>query len=233
MGAEAAGLQKGDVLVKLAGQRLGDILSMQRAIENYQAGDIVKVIFYRGQSKYSGRMALSPRPIPAIPATAEALAESLRQAYQPLTQELVQAAGDASMEAIAYTPIQGEWSSKEILAHLILTEIETQNWIAGLVEGQEHLAPFQVRSPTRMAGLVKVFPDLIGMVRELALNQVITIAMIHELPSEFIARKRSYWRMAYSLLEMPTHLRNHSRQVLRLLQAAGSQQKSPTSTEER
>ena len=59
-GAQAAGLQKDDVIVKLGGKTAVDFTSLNNALQGRQAGDKVKVVFYRGGEKKTVTMALSP-----------------------------------------------------------------------------------------------------------------------------------------------------------------------------
>lgn len=68
--AAAAGLQKGDVIVGLNGQKVVGITSLRTALQNYKPGDIVTVTVYRNQQKINLRMRLTqlpPNPFPNTP----------------------------------------------------------------------------------------------------------------------------------------------------------------------
>jgi S1-C subfamily serine protease len=49
--AERAGLQKGDVIVELAGQSIANIYDYTYALELLKVGESVKVIYVRGGEK--------------------------------------------------------------------------------------------------------------------------------------------------------------------------------------
>ena len=48
----------------------------------------------------------------------------------------------------------------------------------------------------------------------------LTVAMAAGLPEEFVARKRTYWRLAYNLLSTPYHYHEHCKQIQVLVAAA-------------
>ncbi len=70
MGAEAAGLQKDDILVSLNRYDLKGYQDFTPALGQRKAGDEVEVIFYRDGEKQIVQMALSHRQIPETPQSA-------------------------------------------------------------------------------------------------------------------------------------------------------------------
>jgi uncharacterized protein YndB with AHSA1/START domain len=78
MGAQVAGLQRDDVLVQLGEYAITRYAALARALQHYQVGDRVPVVFYRGPQQQTLTMELSRRPQPDLPATPAALAGVMR-----------------------------------------------------------------------------------------------------------------------------------------------------------
>ncbi len=223
MGAQAAGLQSGDIIVKLAGAKMTTHNHLWDILSNYHAGDQVKVVYYRDGQKNSTMMELSQRSIPKVPGSAEILAENIQKRYAELYQRLVQNLEGADDEQATYHPAPHEWNVKEILAHLIATERETHSWIARLIEGQEAGFIYHANLPARISAIVSAYPGLGELLGELQRNMAETVALVSSLPQEFVTRKRSYWRLGYDLLDTPLHYEDHISQVRAVLEAERNQ----------
>ncbi|MCG8350189.1 MAG: PDZ domain-containing protein [Chloroflexales bacterium] len=104
MGAQAAGLQKDDVIVSINGQAIIDFPTLATALDGCQAGDTVAVEFYRGSERRTAAMTLSARQMPVIPVQSQALAETLQQNYTRLLGELTQILVGVSEEDAMYRP---------------------------------------------------------------------------------------------------------------------------------
>ena len=219
MGAQAAGLQTDDVIVKIAGEKVTGINSLPRVLKDRYAGEKVKVIYYRDGKKFSTKLELSRRPIPDIPATADALLGEMEGIYAKIDTDLEKLFTDVTEEDASYKPAPDEWSAKEVLGHLIASERETHSWIASLIEGQEADFTFHSNLSTRVMAIVTAFPSLLEILGELRRNKAETMAMIAALPPDFVARKRSYWRLAYTLLESPLHYQAHFDQIQAVIAA--------------
>lgn len=221
MGAAAAGLQSGDVLVGIAGQDASNWPNLSNALSAHQAGDEVEVVFYRGLEKKTVTMKLSGRPIPQIPDSASELAQAVDKIYAEAEKELDEFFESVSEEQASFKPTPGEWSIKENLAHLIHSERGWHTWISDLIEGQEsHYDDFGGNNQARVTATVTAYPTLEALRDELRRNQSETLTMIAELPEEFVSRKSSYWRVAYNLLETPYHLHTHLEQMQAALDTA-------------
>ena len=88
MGAAAAGLQAGDVIVSLGGHDTPDSASLHSALQVHRAGDRVEVFYYRGAEKRMITMELSRRPLPDLPVTLAGLVEAMRQKIEARFSEL-------------------------------------------------------------------------------------------------------------------------------------------------
>jgi hypothetical protein len=170
-------------------------------------------------------MTLSGRPIPEVIFDAAWLADKIRPIFAE-TYDAVKACFEGAREAEAEAaPAPGEWSAKQILAHLIQAErgflqFHTQ-WLGGNEPWQDDyganlLGPLQA---TQTA--FPTIPDLLGELKRLLDEEV---AFTAHLPAEFVARKGSFWRYAHALITTPfTHPGSHIEQIRAALQAARAQ----------
>lgn len=221
MGAYAAGLRKDDVLVGLAGKKLTDWASLAAALQSHRAGDEVKVAYYRGPEKRTTLLKLSARPMPEIPATAEGLAQAMRKIYAESDAEIAHLFDGVTEEEAACEPAPGEWSAKEVLCHLIVGERDQQAWIGYLLGGHE---PWwdkwggNIRQRhTAVMAVASSVSDFLEMLKH---HELETVAMLAALPADFVARKGSYWRVAYNLLQTTDHNSDHVRQIRETIEAA-------------
>jgi uncharacterized protein YndB with AHSA1/START domain len=219
--AAEAGLQTGDLLVKFASQKTNTLADLGRALNRHQAGDKVKFLFYRGDIKMNGKAQLSRRPVLEVPNNAEALAEAVSRQYDRFTVDLDALLVGVSEEQAEQRSDPSEWSVKDILAHLIATEREIHAWIARRVEGQEADFGLRANQPVRIRAIISTFPALVSLAAEVKRNQAETVAMVYDLPEEFVRRRRSYWRVGYELLQMPAwHMPDHLTQMRTTLENA-------------
>jgi hypothetical protein len=73
----------------------------------------------------------------------------------------------------------------------------------------------------RVKSVVAAYPGLSDLRGGLALNQQEGVALLAELPAEFVARKSSYTRVAANvLLDTPAHYKEHLDQISTTLAAA-------------
>jgi uncharacterized protein YndB with AHSA1/START domain len=229
-GAQASGLRQGDILTKMAGRRLTSIADLIEVKKTHRAGDQLKIIYFRDGEKKRGKLELSSRPLPEVPSTAEALATTVEKQYSEADQQLAVSLKAVDEDLANYRTAPQEWSVKEILSHLIANERETHSWIAGLIEGQEADFIYHTNHPLRVKAIVEAIPRIEDLLAELKCNEAETIALIHGLPPEFVARKRSYWRLGYNLLQNPLHVQGHLAQIESVLKAAVAQRTADAAT---
>ncbi len=214
MGAQAAGLQRDDVIVGMAGQAITDFASLSNALQGKRAGDCVEVVFYRGGQNVTVSMELSHRRIPAIPATLKELAEALKRKYADQRIELEKFFAGVSDAEASFKPSAEDWSAKEVLAHLIQGERLWPNHVSELVGAQESWADdFAGNLDAWIRATVSACPSLEGLLDQLENLYAETIALFENLPEELQQRKGTYWRLAYEALEAPYHLQAHIQQM--------------------
>jgi uncharacterized protein YndB with AHSA1/START domain len=221
MGAQAAGLQKDDVVVNMAGEPIVDGSSLPKALQRRRAGDEVEVIYYRGPEKRTTRMKLSGRPVPEIPATPKDFAEALQKTYTEENTGLAKLFEGVSEAEASFHPEPGEWSAKEVLAHLIIGERSWSNFMVELADGQERWSDDTTgNSHEQTRAVVTAYPTVQELLEELKRNQVETLAFISNMPSDLFERKGSYWRLASYMLTPSTHNQIHKDQIRTAIEAA-------------
>ncbi len=214
MGAEAAGLREGDVVVRVAGVETPDWAGLQAAVSGLFAGDEVDVAYCRDGEEASTIMTLSARPIEEPPATPAALSEVVRAAGADFLNRLTAMLDGVSDEEAGRRPAEGEWSAREVLCHLITSERAIQRWITQLVGGMEDWTDdWPGNLDIAHVGLLAVHPHTWGLMEELRRSRAETWTMLAALPDEFVARKGSYWRLAYGLVEGRIHDDGHLDQI--------------------
>jgi uncharacterized protein YndB with AHSA1/START domain len=214
MGAQAAGLQEGDVITRIDEAKVDDWVSLQAALGTHRAGDQVAVTYYRGPEKMTTMMTLSTRTIEEPPATPAALAAAVGAADEDCLRSLREALAGAPEDLAGRRPSPTEWSAKEVLCHLIVSHRSTQEWMVDLVGNQERWADdWAGNLDIAHAGLLAVYPAVDDLLAELGRSAAETRAMVAALPESFVARKGSYWRLAYGLMETRLHNEGHLTQL--------------------
>jgi uncharacterized protein YndB with AHSA1/START domain len=223
MGAQAAGLQANDVIVKIAGEPITDYPSLATAMQHHRAGEQVEVVFYRGSEMKKMQMLLSGRPIPEIPFNVADLAERVKDRYTGLANEVDAFFAGVTEEQASFKPSPLEWNAKETLAHLIRGERDSRVFITDLLGNQETWSDGY--SGNQQAGInatLAVYPTLHELLGELKRNYAETTALLANLPADFPEKmKGSYWRVAYFWLDSTYHEHEHFDQMRAAIEAAG------------
>ena len=214
MGAEAAGLQKGDVLVEIDDQPITDFASLTNALQGHVAGDRVMVGYYRGPERRSVSMELSRRPLPTIIWDPVELSRAVAGQYAEASQALRSFFADVSEAEASHRPAAAEWSAKEVLAHLIHSERGFQDNVGEMVTGAESVYDdFGENLLARVEATVAVYPTIADLLAAYDRSTAETVALLAHLPEEATRRKSSYWRLALIALDNPFHFRGHLEQM--------------------
>ncbi len=221
MGAGVAGLRENDVVVGVDGQEVVDWASLSNALQGRRAGDEVEVTFYRGPKRMQAVMTLSGRPIPPIPETIEELTVAVQERYDEIDRELTGFFEGVSDAQASYKSSSEAWSANEVLAHLIHSERGWHSWMADLLAGHEAwYDDWGGNLQTRIDATLAAFPTTGELLEELLRMHEETVAFVTHLPESFLARKASFWRLAFQLLETPYHHRTHLKQMEESIAAA-------------
>ena len=222
LGAAAAGLGQDDVIVSINDRPTPDVAALRGALQSRQVGDTVTVAFYRGGARHELPMVLSGRTIPHIPASAPELLARVAERYARDEAALDAALDGVSDLEASFRPGLEEWNVKQIVAHLIQGERYNQQWISELLGDLEASYDSDAANQeVRLNATIHAFPTLADMVAEWKRLNAETLALIESLPEEFVRRRRTYWRLARTLLdESYSHVDDHLSQVLAAVAAA-------------
>jgi hypothetical protein len=199
-------------------------------LQAHQAGDKVKVVFYRGGEKKTVTMALSARDTPELPATAAGLAERVRKNYADINLDLAKLFQGLSEPEAEHHPAPDAWSIKELVAHFVACERDFQSWVADMLN--DNVAgdslEFRPNVTERLRVMVDRFGTLPALMEELNRSQAETAALLAALPDAFVARKHLYRRVAgWMMLYIPVHYREeHWGQMQAVIQSARNAQAS-------
>ncbi len=221
VGAAAAGLQEDDIIISCGGAPVRDLPTLAEAITSRSAGDEIEIVFYRGKERKTATARLFRRSTPEVPPMAEALAKTLREVHIQLDTGLARIMEGVTEEEASQPHAEGEWSIKEILAHLILFERDIRLWLAARILGED--IPFLPESPSsRVGAVVATHGTCSNLLRELKMAEAETVAMLFALPDEFVRRKGIYIRAAQTLLGFSHHHQMHFEQIQATLNALRS-----------
>ncbi|HMA35810.1 MAG TPA: SRPBCC domain-containing protein [Chloroflexia bacterium] len=221
MGAQAAGLQKDDVVVRLGIHAVTGWPSFTAALQAHRAGDRVPVVFYRGPQEHTVTIELSRRPIAAAPESLAALVATARTTYAALDTEVTALCAGAAEAAAEHRPAPDEWNAKEAMAHLIAGERDVHTWLATAMEGGDVENTFRANLLPRLQALVAVYPTLAALLEEFRRSQAATIAMLAALPPAIGRRKDLLVRLNGWLGEgTAQHSREHFQSIQQLLAEA-------------
>ncbi len=195
-GAQAAGLQKGDLLVSLNGSPIQNTSSFAPLLKSLKAGDRPNVEYYRDGQKHSVPVQLGSFPMPDYPAIAEELADKVRRQNAQILADMRAQIGNLSEEQASIRPEENEWSVKELVAHFILAERDYQSWAADMFHDNviEDWLEMRSNQQPRITALVERFHSLPALLDELAMAKEETGAMITAFPPDFIRRRPHFYR---------------------------------------
>jgi uncharacterized protein YndB with AHSA1/START domain len=224
MGAHAAGLQAHDLLVSIDQHAVSDLPSLQFALRGKYGGDTVQVGFYRAATLHNVSMTLTKRATPPCPtdlaegvAQATALYESYRHEFSTIF--------DGVSDAQAFqAPTAGEWSAAEVVAHLLLTERNTQEWLGSLTD-QPELATFSGAAPNRVAALTKRFTTIADLLAAIYSAMHESLDQLRDLPPELYTRKPAFYRSVRALMDSHHHFDEHFAQIRAALAVAATAEK--------
>jgi uncharacterized protein YndB with AHSA1/START domain len=222
MGAHDAGLRKDDVLVGMGGHEINNTFeSLVAALQGKKGGDKVSVEFYRGPEKKTVTMELSRRPVPDVPFEPKKLAEAARALRAESHAKLAQCFEGVTEAEAAFQPAPGEWSARETLAHLIHGERYNTISAPAIMSGFEPWTDGESDNfNAAIAATVKAYPTTKLLLEELDRLSAEILAFIAAMPKDQAARKGSYFRLGWQLLNPDVHADAHMEQIKAAINAA-------------
>ncbi len=228
MGARAAGLESGDVIVGVGAKKVTNWPSLIAALQGLRAGRTVKVTFYRKGQKRTTLMPLSARPLPAVPADAAELAACARRVYADLDAQLVEALRGVSEADGNCKPAADEWSAKEVVAHLLIAERDQHAFITDSTMGnQRQYDGIADNSNLRTRVVADSYPRVADLLADLTRAEAETVRLLEGLPPAYVARKGSFWPLAYSYTQAADHYNDHLLQIKAAVAAARQAHERP------
>ncbi len=227
-GAHAAGLQKGDVLIKFHGKQIYDANALANAITTLKAGDAPEAELYRGPHKVRATITLSAFPMLELPANGAALAAQVRPLHAKINAELAQAINGLTEAQANAHPAANAWSVNELLAHFILTERDLQSWLADMLNDRIIHDDLEMRPNVqpRLTALVNRLGTPQKLLTELKHASAETLATLEALPESFTRYRKHLFRRvaAWVLQTTPAHWHEeHRDQLHATLQAVRNQ----------
>jgi uncharacterized protein YndB with AHSA1/START domain len=220
MGAQAAGLTRGDVVTALGGKPVTGFVSLGEALQGRKAGDRVPVSFYRDGQEQTVTVELSKRAMPEVPASPQELASNMRETIAQLDAELDDLLAGVTEDIADYRPSPDDWTIKEIVAHILAAEQDAHAWVAAMEEDFDREDIFHSNTPARIKGLTAAYRTLPAIVEALKQGERVTIAMAGDLPAKIAARKGDYYQLAIWWSDFAQHHREHFAEIRNLIESA-------------
>jgi uncharacterized protein YndB with AHSA1/START domain len=213
LGAQQAGLQKDDLLTKMAGHKLNSLVEFRLALQGKAPGDTVKITFHRGPDKFSNQIVLSARTISELPPSTEIVIGTMQDAYAKFQGQVSKSVLGIKDAPASHRVTPESWNIKEILAHLIATERDLHNWLSNQLEGQNTTASFYSHTPARIAAIITATPNPTTLFRALKTLQSETLAILAEAQPVLNENKSLFGRVSTLILALHGHLDDHSTQI--------------------
>jgi uncharacterized damage-inducible protein DinB len=166
-------------------------------------------------------MELSQRPLPEISFEPKVMSEQIRMNFTKLSEELDEITADISEEIASYKPKPEEWSIKEIIAHLIHVDRYWLGRIPEMVNGFERWVDDPGNNlQSQIDATLDVYSTVADLKTELFRTRAEIVALIKNLPDEFLERKNACWRLGINFNDGPYHDHSHFDQIRKALKVA-------------
>lgn len=217
MGAQNAGLQAGDILVKIDGKKFSEEQDLFDIIGKHKADDTVKVTYYRNGEKQNCELMFSKRLQFDIPPKPTDLAAKIEEIYKPLMAQLENILKGITDEKASINPTPDEWNIKQVLAHLIVCEKDTHTWLSAIMDDNSNNFDFHANKTDRLNALITVFPSVNMLIKDLKRHITETVALISNIPESIAAHKYSYNQIGEFLHTEPYHYQDHIEQIKKII----------------
>ena len=227
MGAMAAGLQNGDIITSMAGRPVRQFADLGAALSAHRAGDEVEVLFIREGSQQSATMRLSGRRIGDVKSTPAELADQIEDINRRFLEQLTAVLDGVTEAEAGHRPGEGQWSVKEVIAHLLDGEGDQHSTLVESFEGVERYYDGGFgNSHWRTRVTADAYPDVWAMIDSYRRLIAQTVQLIRSMPEHLQRRRGTFWRYAFGFADGEDHLHEHLEQVKSALEAAraGSQE---------
>jgi uncharacterized protein YndB with AHSA1/START domain len=215
---DQAGLVKGDVITSFAGRKVKSEQDLLTIFYSCRAGQRVPVTFLRQDKRNKTTVELGKRSTPQVPDDPLVLVGQVRQAHEQDISALRAAALMITDEQAGIAPAEGEWSVKQVLAHLSAAERAFQGWVVDVLLGNgtfEIVGHLSEQLAAVFASVSTAGALLDRFERDLAESR----AIVASLTPEHLANKWRYRRIGQELIRFDSHTRDHVEQVQNTIRA--------------
>lgn len=219
---EQAGLCQGDVIVSFASRKVRNDQDLMAIYRTCRAGQRVKLVYFRAGKRHTTTVELSARPVPEIPDDPVVVVEQARQAHEKALAALRTSVMMLTDEQAGLAPESGEWSVKQVLAHLSASERGFQTWAVDVLQGNE-TRWIEARLPEQFAAVFASAPTVGALLDRFEHDLAESRAMIAALTYEHRAYRVRYWQIAQMLLGFQFHTEDHLKQVQATVRAVTKQ----------
>jgi hypothetical protein len=166
-------------------------------------------------------MELSQRPFAQFPLDPAAIAARLEAQSAEIMESLRRALEGVTEAEAEAAPAPGEWSAKEVLAHLIEGEAYTLNWLVELYSHAEREFLEEGASiPERLHAITATTPSIEALLERYQQAQAEVVYFLRH-ADKFKAHNGTLWRLGQALLQFPgQHEKGHIEQIIAAIQAA-------------
>ena len=209
---DQAGLTKGDVIVRFAGRKVKSEQDLLTIFFSCRAGQRVPVTFLRKDERHKATIELGKRSSPQVPDDPLVLVEQARQAHEQAISALRTAAIMITDEQAGIAPAEGEWSVKQVLAHLSASERGFQRWALDVLLGNETYG-IMGQLPEQFAAVFATAPTLGALLDRFEHDLVESRTIVASLTPEHRSNKWRYRQIAQQLVSFGFHTQDHIEQI--------------------
>ncbi len=215
---DQAGLVKGDVIVSFAGRKVKSEQDLLTIFFSCRAGQRVPVTFLRQDKRKKTTVELGKRSIPQVPDDPLVLVGQVRQAHEQAISALRTAVLMITDEQAGIAPAEGEWSVKQVLAHLSAAERGFQGWVVDVLLGN---GTFEIvgHLPEQLAAVFASTSTAGALLDRFERDLAESRAIVASLTPEHLANKWRYRRIAQELISFGSHTQDHIEQVQNTIRA--------------
>jgi uncharacterized protein YndB with AHSA1/START domain len=218
---EQAGLQKGDVIVRAGRCKIRGEQDLMDAYVTWRAGQRVPLAILHEGKRKTVTVELGRRALPEIPDDPVVVVEQARQAHERALAALRASVMMLTDEQAGLAPANGEWSVKQVLAHLSASERGFQTWVVDVLQGNETKG-VEGRLPEQFAAVFASAPTVGALLDRFEHDLAESRALVAALTSEHRAHRAHYWQIARTLVSFQFHTKDHLRQVQATVRAVAS-----------
>lgn len=210
--ADLAGLCRGDVVVRMSGQRVRSEQDLVAVYFVCRAGQRVPVVYLREGKRRTTTVELGARSMPDIPDDPVVIVEQARQAHEKAIAALRTSVMMLTDEQAGLATAEGEWSVTQVLAHLSASEHGFQSWAVDVLQGEETHG-IEAHLPEQFAAVFASAPTAGALLDRFERDLAESRAMVAALTWEHRAHRARYRQIAQMLLDFDFHTQDHLRQI--------------------